>query len=91
MESQKKEKSTSRKQRIFENDTSKATFNKGIKYLVIALPLLFISPILITIGFKALDKSNNYIILILGCILTICTVILVIQGIRVILKALFAK
>ena len=91
MESQQKEKKRSNKQRIFENDTSKNLFNKGIKYLAIAVPLLFISPIIITIGFKAINKDHNYLILVLGCILTICTVILVIQGIRIILKALFAK
>ncbi len=79
------------KQKTFESKKSKSIFQKGIKYLAIALPLLFISPILITIGFKALDKSNNYLILILGCILAILTIGLVTQAFRIILNALFAK
>jgi len=79
------------KQKTFESKESKSIFQKGIKYLAIALPLLFISPILITIGFKALSKSNNYLVLILGCILAILTIGLVTQAFRIILKALFAK
>lgn len=79
------------KQNIFDSKGSKLTFQRGLKYLAIALPLLFISPILITIGFKALNKSNNYLILILGGILMVITIILVIQAFRIIMKALFAK
>jgi uncharacterized membrane protein YecN with MAPEG domain len=79
------------KQNIFNSNESKSIFQRGLKYLAIALPLLFISPILITIGFKALNKSNNYLVLILGIILAIVTVTLVIQAFRIILKALFAK
>ncbi len=78
-------------QKTFESKKSKSIFQKGIKYLAIALPLLFISPILITIGFKAVSKSDNYLILILGCILAILTIGLVTQAFRIILKALFAK
>ena len=75
----------------FENKEAKSLFNKGIKYLAIALPLLFISPILITIGFKALNKSNTYLVLILGCFLAIFTIVLVVQAFRIILKSLFNK
>ncbi|MCK5638449.1 MAG: hypothetical protein KAH67_07035 [Flavobacteriaceae bacterium] len=76
---------------VFQNKESKSLFNKGIKYLAIALPLLFISPILITIGFKAINKSNNYIVVIIGCILAIFTIVMVTQAFRLILKSLFNK
>jgi hypothetical protein len=82
---------TNNKQKAFETKESKFLFQKGLKYLGIALPLLFISPILITIGFKALNRSDNYLILTLGCLLAIITIILVIQAFRIILNALFAK
>jgi len=72
-------------------NSTKTLLHKGIKYLVISLPLLFISPILITIGFKAIQKSNSYFFLILGCILAISTIVLVVQGFRVILKYMFEK
>jgi len=79
------------KKNVFQNKESKSLFNKGIKYLAIALPLLFISPILITIGFKAINKSNNYIVLIIGCILAVITIVMVTQAFRLILKSLFNK
>ncbi len=79
------------KQNILDSKGSKSIFQRGLKYLAIALPLLFISPIIITIGFKALNKSNNYLILILGGILMVITITLVIQAFRIIMKALFTK
>ncbi len=80
-----------RGEKTFENLEAKLLFKKGIKYLAIALPLLFVSPIAITIGFKAITKSNNYFVLIFGCILAIFTIGLVTQAFRIILKSLFAK
>lgn len=79
------------KEKTFENKASKSLFQKGLKYLAISLPLLFISPIIITIGFKAINKSNSYLLLIIGCILTIITIVMVIQAFRLILKSLFNK
>lgn len=81
----------SNKQTTFKNEASKSLFQKGIMYLAIALPLLFISPITITIGFKAINKSNNYFILIIGCILAVLTIVMVTQAFRLILKSLFNK
>jgi len=78
-------------EKTFENPEAKQLFKKGIKYLAVALPLLFLSPILITIGFKAITKSNNFIVLIIGCLLAIFTIGLVTQAFRIILKSLFAK
>ncbi|MCK5678529.1 MAG: hypothetical protein KAH72_08655 [Flavobacteriaceae bacterium] len=82
---------TNHKQSTFDNEDSKTLFKVGMKYLAISLPLLFISPILITVGFKALNKSNNFIVLILGCVLAIFTIVLVVQAFRIILKSLFNK
>lgn len=78
-------------QNTFENKESKSLFHTGLKYLAISLPLLFISPILITIGFKALKKSDTYIVLILGCLLAFSTIFLMIQAFRKILKSLFNR
>ncbi len=61
----------------------------GAKYLAIALPLMFLAPVIITIGFKAIAKSNAYFLLIIGCVLAVITIALVTQGIRIILKAMF--
>jgi len=82
-----------RKQReaVFENEETKKIFRNGMKYLAIALPLLFASPVVVTIGFKMINKGGNYLVLILGCILIVITITLVIQAFRLILKSLFNK
>jgi len=82
-----------RKQReaVFENEETKKIFRNGMKYLAIALPLLFASPVVVTIGFKMINKGGSYLVLILCCIMTVVTIILVTQAFRLILKSLFNK
>ncbi len=82
-----------RKQReaVFENEETKKIFRNGMKYLAIALPLLFASPVVVTIGFKMISKGGSYLVLILGCLMTVVTITLVIQAFRLILKSLFNK
>jgi len=84
-------KSKLRKESVFKDLESKKLFQKGMKYLALSLPLLFFSPIIVTIGFKALRKDNSYWLLVLGCFLTVLTVVLVAQAFRLILKSLFAR
>ncbi len=70
---------------------SKPVLWKGLKFMAISLPLLFLSPVLITMGFKLLNKGGSFLLLALGVILAIFTILLVIQGIRLILKSLFSN
>lgn len=86
-----KQKQAKRKQKVFEDKASKAVFMKGAKFLLASLPLLFLSPIVVTIGFKALRKDGTFLVLVLGCFLTALTVVLVAQAFRLILRSLFAK
>ena len=76
---------------INDNEDPKSLLKTGIKYLAISLPLLFISPILITIGFKAIKKSDNYLVIILGVFLAVFTILLIVQAFRKILKSLFSR
>lgn len=69
--------------------TNKKELARGVKYELGALPLLLFSPIVITMGYKAIKVHNNYIIFIIGCILAIAAVILGYLGIKIILNALF--
>jgi phosphotransferase system glucose/maltose/N-acetylglucosamine-specific IIC component len=87
----KEQQDTDQQNKIFDNSDTKKLFQKGLKFLALALPLLFASPILITIGFKALNKGDGYLILVLGCLLSIFTIALVTQAFRLILKALFNR
>ncbi len=71
--------------------TNKNTLLKGLKYEVIALPLLLASPILISIGFKAIKHQQSYWWLIAGILLAITAVIIGFLGIKILLNALFDK
>ena len=79
------------REEVFENTRSKKIFKQGAKYLAIALPLLFLSPIIVTIGFKAINNGKGYFLLVLGCLLILVTIGLMIQAFRLILKSLFNK
>ncbi len=83
------QKNSTEKQEVFENAPAKKTFKNGLKYLAIALPLLFLSPIIVTIGFKAINNGKGYFLLVLGCFLILFTIFMVIQAFRLILKSLF--
>ena len=80
-----------RKERIFADPGAKSVFQKGMKYLAISLPLLFASPIVVTIGFKAVRRDQGYWLLLLGCFLVLLTIVLVSQAFRLLLKSLFAR
>jgi len=70
--------------------TDKKLLNKGIKYMVIALPLLFASPYLITLS--ALNKNTTLpflLFLIVGIIIGILSIYFCFKGLRTILKAIF--
>lgn len=61
----------------------------GIKFLAGALPLLFLSPYLITLS--ALNKGHwsFYLFITLGLIVGILAVFLVFKGLKTIMKAIF--
>ena len=69
--------------------TDKKELLRGLKYELIALPLLFLAPVLITIGYKAINKDQNYLWLIAGILIATVAVILAYLGIRIVLNALF--
>lgn len=62
---------------------------RGLKYELIAFPLLIIGPILITIGLKAIKHQNNYIWFGAGVLFAIASIIIGFLGIRIILNAFF--
>lgn len=71
--------------------SNKPTFFGAIKYLGVALPLLFLAPILITIGFKALKKDGNFIFLILGITLGIAAILTTAFGLIKISRFIFDR
>ena len=71
--------------------SKKPTLFGSLRYLGIALPLLFIAPILITIGFKALKRDGSYIFLILGIILGITAILTTAFGLIKISRFIFDR
>lgn len=70
--------------------SNKEIMVKGVKFMAIALPLMFLGPFVLTIGFKAL-KDDNYIWLVLGIIICFSAIILAFIGVKTIIKGLFEK
>ncbi|NLP56676.1 DUF6095 family protein [Lutibacter sp. B1] len=69
--------------------TDRKELVRGLKYELIALPLVILAPILITIGYKAIKQQNNYIWIVIGIGLAITAIILGFLGIKIILNAFF--
>ena len=62
---------------------------KGVKYLAIALPLLFLSPYLITLSFLNTETIYGYVFFGLGFIAGVGAIYLVFKGINTIMKSIF--
>lgn len=69
----------------------KPSFGNALKYLAMALPFLFIAPIVITIGFKALKKDGAYLFLVLGIVLALVAMIITAMGIIKVSRYIFDK
>jgi hypothetical protein len=67
------------------------TLKKGFKYIFGAIPLFFMAPIVINIGFSAIKKDQNYIFIAIGGVLALGGIALVFKGIKHLLHALFEK
>lgn len=70
-------------------NNDKSQLLKGMKFMGIAILLMFLGPILISIGFRAL-KDGLYIWLVMGIIISITAIVLAFLGIKNILKGIFA-
>ncbi len=77
------------------SDTNdKPKLQKGIKYLAITLPLLFLAPFLLFLGFKAIGRHASTLgitLVILGSIVAVFGVGLMYLGIKNLLDHLFEK
>lgn len=69
--------------------TNKKILAKGVKFLALALPLMFLGPYLITLGF--LNKTNNtfYIFFPLGLVVAAASMYFAFKGIQTIMKSMF--
>ena len=68
-------------------DTKKLA--KGVKYLAFTLPLLFLSPYILTLSFLNKDNFTFYIFLIIGIAIGILAIFLFFIALRAILDSIF--
>lgn len=61
------------------------------KYLIFALPLLIIAPLVISVGFKALAKDDSFIILIIGIIIAILAIVITALGVIRVVRYIFDR
>ncbi len=62
---------------------------KGLKYMAIALPLLFLSPYLITLSFLNKETFMFYVFLFFGLVAGAGAIYLCFKGIKTIMKSIF--
>ncbi|MGQ2984775.1 DUF6095 family protein [Flavobacterium sp.] len=69
--------------------TDKKTLMRGLRYLSGALPLLFMGPVVIHNAF--MNKEHPFFKMVLGIGIAFCiiAILLMIQGLRTIMKSLF--
>lgn len=69
--------------------TDKNILFRGIRFLAIALPLLFIGPVIINSSFKNKEHYLYYIVLTGGILCCILAMYFVFKGVKTMVKALF--
>ena len=69
--------------------TDKKLLAKGIKFLAIALPLLFLSPYLLTLTFLNKGHDLFYLGLSFGVLVGAASIYLVFKALRTFMKAMF--
>lgn len=74
-----------------EQHTDRKLLKKGIKHLLITLPLMFIGPVIINSAFKNHAHPLHYPVLFFGIALCITSVYLLFRGLQTIMKSLFGK
>lgn len=69
--------------------TNKEILMNGIKYMALSLPLMFVGPYVITLGFLNKDNATFYLFFPLGLIFAIAAVFFAFKGIKTIMRSMF--
>jgi hypothetical protein len=72
-------------------NTNKEVLSKGIKYITISLPCLFIGPAVIHFAFINKLQPLFYLILAIGIGFCITAMVMLFKGLNTIMKSLFNK
>lgn len=69
--------------------TDKTKIYKGLQKVFIAIPLMFVGPIIIYSSFKNQEHFLYYPVLILGCLICLFSMYLFFKGLRTLVSGLF--
>ncbi len=69
--------------------TNRNLLNKGIKYLVYSVPLIFIGPTVIYNAFMNKHTNWHYLVLAIGCLMCLGAMFFIFLGIKTITDSLF--
>lgn len=69
--------------------TNKVILNRGIKYLVWALPAVFIGPTIIHFAFINKQQSLYLVLLGIGIAISVAGIVLIFKGVLALVKSLF--
>lgn len=72
-----------------EKDTDKKRINKGMKRVLLAMPLMFVGPVIINSSFKNTDHPLYYPVFILGCALCLFSMYLFFIGLKKLVSGIF--
>lgn len=74
-----------------EYKTDRKLLHRGVKYLAITLPLLFLGPIIIHSALKNQDHPFFIPVFGIACIICLLSIFLLFKGINTIMKSLFSR
>lgn len=71
--------------------TDRTLFKKGIKFLLIALPLLVLAPVLITVARLNKETFIFWVIFIPGMLAFVAAMYMIYKGVNTLMEAFFSK
>lgn len=75
---------------IMENsETDKTRIYKGIRKVLVAMPLMFVGPVIIYSSFKNQEHFLYFPVLVLGCLLCLFSMYLFFAGLKTLVSGLF--
>ncbi len=72
-------------------NTDKEILSKGLKYMAIALVLMFIGPTLLDIVFGDQESTTYFPLLIIAILICIAAIVVAFKGINTIMNSMFKK
>ena len=73
---------------LMKTPSQKPTVKKALLFVMASIPMLFLAPITLNIGFSALKKDGIAVFLVIGSIFSVIAITLILKGIIILFKAL---